>query len=181
MGQGKRMKFLKSVYLFFAVMSLAGISACSSLNSAVGGLFGADTDLTLTFAAESDINPDENKVPSPLFIRMYELKSPKLFSKSDFIDIFENDKEVLGADFIGVQKLKRLKPGESRENSFVLDKETRYVGLYAEFLRYKNAKYKLLIPVTQHDVIGTTINIRISGNKIINADKDDDKVAKNQE
>ena len=156
-----------AVVVFLLVLT----SACSSLNSAVGGLFGADTDLTLSFKVESDINPDENKTPSPLFIRMYELKSPKLFSKANFIDIYEQDKEILGADFVGVQKLKRLKPGEDRENSFVLSKDTKYVGLYAEFLEYKNAKYKLVIPVVQHDVIGTTINIKISGNRIIDTDK----------
>ena len=154
---------------------LVFISACSSLNSAVGGIFGADTDLTISFKVDSDINPDENKIPSPLFIRMYELKSPKLFKKANFIDIYEQDKEILGADFVGVQKLKRLKPGEDRENSFVLSKDTKYVGLYAEFLKYKSAKYKLIIPVIQHDVIGTTINIEISGNKLI----DVDKIAKN--
>jgi len=36
--------------------------------------------------------------------------------------------------------------------------------LYAEFLNYKNAKYKIVFPVTQHDVIGTTKTIYISRN-----------------
>lgn len=157
-----------------AILLLA-VSGCSSLNSAVGGLFGADTDLTISFKVDSDINPDENRRPSPLFIRMYELKSPKLFKKANFIDIYEQDKDILGEDFVAVQKLRRLKPGEDRENSFVLNKDTQYVALYAEFLKYKNAKYKIIIPVVQHDVIGTTINIRVSGNKILDADK----VAKN--
>lgn len=164
--------------LIFSVTSLLTIQGCSSLNSAVGGMFGADTDLTISFDVESDINPDENKVPSPLFVRMYELKSSKLFKKANFIDIYENDKKVLGADLIAVQKLRRLKPGESRENNFVLDEKTRFVGLYAEFLNYKNAKYKIIIPVVQHDVIGTTVNITVTGNKIFNPDKDE-KVASN--
>ncbi len=165
------MKIAKLVHVSILAFVLVFSSACSSLNSAVGGIFGADTDLTLSFKVESDINPDENKIPSPLFIRMYELKSPKLFKKANFIDIYEQDKEILGADFIAVQKLKRLKPGEDRENSFVLNEKTRYIGLYAEFLNYKSAGYKIIIPVVQHDVIGTTVNIKISGNKILNADK----------
>ena len=134
-------------------------------------MFGADTDLTLSFTVDSDINPDEDKTPSPLFVRMYELKSTKLFKKANFIDIYDRDKEALGADFIAVQKLKRLKPGEDRENSFVLNEKTRFVGLYAEFLNYKNARYKIIIPVTQHDVIGTSINIKVSGNRLLDADK----------
>lgn len=172
------MKTLKLIYTVFIVIAMMSVSACSSLNSAVGGMFGADTDLTLSFKVESDINPDENKTPSPLFIRMYELKSAKLFKKANFIDIYEQDKDALGADFVAVQKLKRLKPGENRENSFVLDEKTRFVGLYAEFLNYKNAKYKIIIPVVQHDVIGTSININVSSNQIINAD-DAGQVARN--
>ena len=175
------MKIYNTIYISLLSICVLTLSACSSLNSAVGGLFGADTDLTLTFNVESDINPDENKVPSPLFIRMYQLKSTKLFEKANFIDLYENSKEVLGADFVDMQKLKRLKPGENRENNFVLDEKTRFVGLYAEFLNYKNSRYKLVIPVVQHDVIGTSVNIKVSGTKLINADKDekDDKVASN--
>lgn len=172
------MKILKSIYAIVIALIMVSVAGCSSLNSAVGGMFGADTDLTLSFKVESDINPDENKTPSPLFVRMYELKSTKLFKKANFIDIYEQDKERLGADFISVQKLKRLKPGENRENSFVLNEKTRFVGLYAEFLNYKSAKYKIIIPVVQHDVIGTTININVSGNQILNADKSD-RVANN--
>lgn len=167
------MKTLKAFYAIFFVIAIMPVSACSSLNSAVGGIFGADTDLTLSFKVESDINPDENKTPSPLFVRMYELKSIKLFKKANFIDIYEQDKKMLGADFISVVKLKRLKPGEDRENSFVLDKKTRFVALYAEFLEYKSARYKMIIPVVQHDVIGTTISIKVSGNRIFNADEDE--------
>lgn len=142
------------------------ISGCAAVNSAVGGLFGADTDLTLTFKVAADINPDEGKKPSPLFIRLYELKSVKLFKQVNFIDLYERDKEVLADDMIGVQKLKRIRPGEDREDNLVLDEKTKFVGLYAEFLNYKNAKYKLIIPVTQHDVIGTTKTIFISRNII---------------
>ncbi|MDH5179567.1 MAG: type VI secretion system lipoprotein TssJ [Gammaproteobacteria bacterium] len=142
------------------------ISGCAAVNSAVGGLFNADTDLTLTFKVAADINPDESRKPSPLFIRLYELKSTKMFNQVNFIDLYERDKEVLGEDMIAVQKLKRIRPGEDREDHLVLDEKTKFVGLYAEFLNYKNAKYKLVIPVVQHDFIGTTKTIYISRNII---------------
>ena len=127
--------------LFILVMSLAVllISGCTAINSGVGGYLGLDTDLKLNFEVDSDVNPDERKKPSPLFIRLYELKSTKMFNKSDFIDIYERDQEALGADLIAVQKLRRLTPGEQRHDSFVLDPATRYVALYAEFLRYKDS------------------------------------------
>lgn len=152
----------KNVFAFLGLTVL--VAGCSAINSGIGGLFNADTDLTLTFKVAADINPDESKKPSPLFIRLYELKSTKTFKQANFIDIYENDKDILGPDMVGVQKLKRIRPGEDREDSLVLDEKTKFVGLYAEFLNYKNAKYKMVFPVTQHDVIGTTKTIYISRN-----------------
>lgn len=153
--------------LFSVFLMIVVCSACTTVNSKVGGLLNLDTDLKLAFKVDSDINPDDSKTPSPLFIRMYELKSPKMFKKANFIDLFERDSEALGADMINKQKLKRLKPGEGREESFVLSNETRYVGLYAEFLQYKNSAYKVIIPVVPNNVIRSAATIQLSGNRMV--------------
>ena len=145
---------------------LINISGCTAINQGVGGYLGLDTDLKLSFAVDADINPDERKKPSPLYLRMYELKSTKMFNKADFISLYERDSEVLGADLIAVQKLKPLKPGENRDDSFVLDSKTTYIALYAEFLQYKDSVYRVIIPVVPNNVVSTTATIRISGNKL---------------
>lgn len=147
------------ICLFFLV------SACSSNKSAVGGFFDLDTDLKLNFVIDSDINPDEQGVASPLFVRMYQLKSTTMMAKADFIDLFEQDKQTLGADMLGeVKKLKRFTPGDDRIEQFVLDKNVQYVGLYAEFLNFKDSKFKLLIPVVTNNVFRNSAVVRISGN-----------------
>ena len=149
-------------------ISLVGtLTACQSMNAAVGGYFGLDTDLEIVFKVDADINPDELDKASPLFIRMYELKSKKMINKTDFIDMYERDKEALGADMLAVHKLKRLKPGENRTEHFVLDEKTQFVGLYAEFLEFKESKYKLVIPVVANNVVRNTVIVRVSGNKLI--------------
>lgn len=160
----KRCRISEITLLLLVSMSLI---SCTSVNSKVGGMLNLDTDLLVTFNVDSDINPDEKNRPSPLFVRMYQLKSPKMFNKADFINLYERDKEVLGADLVTKHKLKRFKPGESREELFVLDENTQFIGLYAEFLRYRNATYKLIIPVTAHNVIKNSATITISGNRII--------------
>lgn len=152
--------------LIIPVVLLLASASCTTMNTKVGGLLNLDTDLKLDFVVGADVNPDDNKTPSPLFVRMYELKSPDMFNKANFIDIFERDAEALGADMVSKQRLKHIKPGETREANFVLSKETRYVGLFAEFLRYKNSKYKLVIPVAQTNVISSSATIKISGNRL---------------
>lgn len=157
--------------LFYKVMVLAGfvllLPACSSINSSVGGFFNLDTDLEIKFKVDADINPDDDKKPSPLFVRMYQLKSAKMFNRANFIDLYEKDKDVLGADMISKRKLRRIKPGESRAENFVLNKDARYIGLYAEFLQYKKSSFKLLIPVVPTNVIGTSEDVLIAGNKLV--------------
>ena len=64
-------------------------------------------------------------------------------------------------------KLKLIKPGENRIDQFVLEPETKFVGLYAEFLNFKTAKYKVIIPVVVNNVFKNSVAIRISGNELI--------------
>ncbi len=159
----KPITWMKSIV---AVVALVALPACTSLNTKVGGVLRLDTDLKLTFKADADINPDDKKRPSPLFLKMYELKSTKQFEKANFIDLFERDSEVLGADLVAKQTLKRLRPGDGRADNFVLKPETRYVGLFAEFLQYKDAKFKILIPIAPTNVFASSAVIQITGNTI---------------
>ena len=162
----KLISWLKAVTIVVAIALTPG---CTSLNSMVGGVFNADTDLKLALKADADINPDDKKRPSPLFLRMYELKSTKQFEKANFIDLFERDSEVLGADLVAKQTLKRLRPGDERTDRFVLKPETRYVGIFAEFLQYKDAKFKVLVPVAPTNVFASSAELQISGNRLSHA------------
>lgn len=123
-----------------------------------------DTDVTIRFIADADVNPDDKNRPSPLFVRLYELKSPQQFERANFIDLYERDKEVLGADMLAKQTLKRLKPGDERKDKLVLSTQTRYVGLMAEFFQYQKAKFKIVIPVASENVVASSSVVRISGN-----------------
>ncbi len=143
------------------------ITGCTTVNSKVGSYFNMDTDLEMNFKVDADSNPDEGGKPSPLFVRMYELKAPKMFNKADFIDLYERDEEVLGADLVKRHELKRFTPGDERQDHFVLDKNTQYVALYAEFLDYKDSPYRVVFPVVANNVWRSKANIHITGNAII--------------
>lgn len=160
------MQKTKIAYACAGVILLVVLSACSTMNTKIGGLLNLDTDLDLKFTADANINPDDNNSPSPLYVRMYELKSDKLFKRADFLDIYERDKTVLGSDMIAKHRLKRIVPGEHREKDYVLDKNTHYVGLFAEFQRYKNATFKVIIPVDPTNVVASTSAVHVSGNTI---------------
>ncbi|PUA26842.1 MAG: type VI secretion system-associated lipoprotein [Cellvibrio sp. 79] len=146
--------------LTFLLVMVAG---CSSSKSRVGGVFNLDTDLKLTFQVSSDINPDDNNRPSPVFVRFYQLKSTTAFDKADFIDIYERDKEIFGGDIVNKQTLKPLVPGETRTERLVLEPGTRAIAIYAEFSQYAGSTYKVVFPITENNVIRNTETVQISG------------------
>ena len=148
------------------VAALIFIGGCSSSKSRVGGVLNLDTDLKINFIVDGNINPDDKKRPSPIFVRLYELKSPAIFNKADFIDLYERDKEILGGDHLNKQTLKPLSPGLGRTDTLVLKNGAAYVGLYAEFSQYRGSAYKITFPVTEHNVMKNEITIKISGTEM---------------
>ncbi len=157
----------------FVLFSLAVlVSGCSSSKSRVGGVLNLDTDLKVNFIVDGDINPNDKKRPSPIFIRLYELKSPTIFNKTDFIDLYERDKEILAGDYINKQTLKPLSPGVGRTDTLVLKNGASYVALYAEFSQYRGSAYKITFPVTENNVMKNEITIKISGTQMSVVTKD---------
>lgn len=158
-------KYFFRILAVFAL--LIPLLSCTKVNSGVVGMFNLDTDLKLILLAGKDINPDEKHSPSPLFIRLYELSSDQAFNRADFLELYEKDDALLGKDLIAKRELNRLVPGETQEDGFVLDANTRYVGLFAEFYEYKNSKYKLVFPVTPKNVVKNTVRIEVTSNQML--------------
>lgn len=156
----------KSVRAFVVLAAVLLLASCSTVNHKLGEALNLDTDLKLQILAADEINPDEKNQSSPVFVRLYELSSTQAFEKADFIDIYERDAEVLGDTLVAKQELKRVVPASERIERFVLSKDTRYVGLFAEFFRYKDSRAKVVFEVTSSNVIRNAIEVRVSGNSL---------------
>ena len=169
MGVKVRMSILKiSAVRFYAGLFAAVLmtSACSSSKSRVGSALDLDTNLKINFIVDSNINPDENKRPSPVYVRVYELKSPTIFQKADFIDLYERDTTILGADFVNKQVLKPLSPGVNRTDNLLLKNGAINIGLYVEFSQYRGVNYKVNVPVVEHSLTKNEVTVKISGTDI---------------
>lgn len=158
---------VKSIIKFSIVsMLIVMLSSCTSVNRGVGAVLDLDTDVKMEFSIDEFVNPDEQDQASPVFVRLYELTDITQFESADFIDLYERDEDVLGKSFVARQELKPFIPGSVREESFVLDKETQYIGLFVEFFRYKDSKSTIVFPVTTTNVVRNLVRIRIVDNKI---------------
>lgn len=156
--------------IFIAVIiSLAFIvllSGCSSTRNPLGAAFNFDTDLRLLISAGADINPNQNSRSSPLVIRLYELKDIAAFQTADFVDLYERDEALLSGSLVGRHLLKAVVPGEERQERLVLTPGTTHVGLLAEFAQYRGSGYKVVFPVTQHNVVRDVVRVSLSGTEI---------------
>lgn len=161
---GKWQYLIKTQCKFGFILLFVLMSGCSAINEKVGTRLNLETNLKLQIVASPSVNPDESDRASPVYLRLYQLSDPKAFENASFLDLYEKDKEVLADTFISKQELKRVTPDSSRVERFVLTKGTRYVAIFAEFFKYKEARAKVVFPITSSNVIRDSVKINISGN-----------------
>lgn len=96
--------------------------------------------------AAADVNPSVSKRPSPLLVRVYELKSATAFNSADFLALFQRDQAELGPDLVGREEF-MLNPGESRPITKTLAPETRFIGVFAAYRDLERARWRAVVAV----------------------------------
>lgn len=104
------------------------------------------TKVTGSVEASATINPSTSQRPSPLMLRIYELKSPAAFNGADFMSLYQRDQAELAADLVAREEL-TLAPGEVRPLSKTLSPDTRYIGVVGAFRDLEHARWRALATV----------------------------------
>lgn len=131
--------------LFSAALlaTLAVLGGCSALSP--------NSDLTkldLSLQGSDRLNPDLNGRPSPIVIRLIELKHPVAFENADFFSLYQRPKEVLSPDLVIKEELE-LRPGEQRDLKLYVQDGSRYVGVLAAYRDLPESNWRFVIPL-QH-------------------------------
>lgn len=119
-------------------MLLAGCSALSPLSSL--------TKLDLTLAAGERLNLDLHGRPSPVVVRLIELRHPVAFENSDFFSLYERAEQVLPKDWVSAEELE-LRPGERRLLKLSVAPHSRYVGVLAAYRDLPHVQWRWVLPV----------------------------------
>jgi type VI secretion system protein VasD len=99
----------------------------------------------MTISVSEDANPDSNGRPSPVVVRVYQLKTDAAFTASEFFPLFDDEQKVLGPELISRDEFV-LAPAERRTIDVALSGETRYVGAIAAFRDIRNSEWRVLVP-----------------------------------
>ena len=106
----------------------------------------AKVKATMTLSASKDVNPDSSGRPSPIVVRVYQLRADAMFSSADFFAVFNDEQKVLGAEMITHDEYV-LVPGEQRPIDVTIGNETRFIGVIAAFRDIRNAQpWRVVIP-----------------------------------
>jgi type VI secretion system protein VasD len=121
------------------------------------------TRVELAIEALPDINPDGTGRPSPLLVRVYQLKTVAAFEGADFFALYQNEPAVLAADLVHKAEF-MLRPGERRPLDFEPRPEASALAAFAAFRNLDTAVWRATTPLTPHQT--HRIELRIGGNRI---------------
>jgi len=107
----------------------------------------------LTVAATADTNPDANGRPSPVVVRVYQLKADVAFNAAEFFALFDDEMKVLGPDLIGRNEY-TMAPSERRTLELDVSADAKFVGVIAAYRDIRNAQWRTIVqaPLKKDDV-----------------------------
>jgi type VI secretion system protein VasD len=117
------------------VLSLAG---CTSNSSNVAH---EPVRLDLSIKASSGVNPDDEKRPAPIVVRIYELKNADAFNSADFFSLQDKDKAVLADDLVARDQF-QLRPGEEKTIHRNANQATTTLGVIAGYRDLPNSVWR---------------------------------------
>lgn len=96
--------------------------------------------------ATARLNPSVSDRPSPVLVRVYELRARPAFDGADFMSLFQSDTATLGADLVAKDEF-TLSPGESRPWSRTLSPDTRWLAVFVAFRDLEHAQWRAVAAI----------------------------------
>jgi type VI secretion system protein VasD len=121
---------------------LLALAACPAL-AACGSKPPKPTATHAQIIVSGDVNPDSSGRPSPIVVRVFQLKNDGEFASSDFFALYDKEKETLGASFLSREEYV-LAPGETRKFDMPINPEARFLGVLAAYRDIRSAHWRAL-------------------------------------
>ena len=115
------------------------------------GCSASPTIINVTLNASPEVNPDLSERPSPIVVRVYELKSLGTFEAADFYNLFDNPEAILGAALVSSVQF-HLNPGETQRYNQTTSPETNYIAVTAAYRKLDHAVWRdhIIMPAAKN-------------------------------
>jgi type VI secretion system protein VasD len=114
------------------------------------------TLINVEVIASLKVNPNNINRPSPIVVRLYELKSLTAFNSADFDSLFNNDKALLGDDLVKQEQF-TLRPGGQKIYRNEPSEESHYLGAVAAYRNIDRAAWRTSAPLPAHRTTNFTL------------------------
>ena len=101
------------------------------------------TKLQIRIEVSNGVNPDTSLRPSPIKVRLYELKDVGAFNEADYFSLDTSDKVVLAADMLAKDEF-ILRPGEVKVLERKSHSQTTAIGVLAGYRDLPNATWRVV-------------------------------------
>lgn len=119
--------------------------------------------LTITVTGGAAINPNSEGTPTPVVVRLYELKQSSGFEGADFFDLQDGAQATLGPDLVRNERI-ALRPGQTVETTWTLDDGSRTVGATAAFRDIDRASWRATAPLSAEKA--QALKVTVSGKSV---------------
>lgn len=92
------------------------------------------------------VNPDVNSRPSPIVMRIYELKNLGKFEDADFYKLSDDYEAALGSDLLASEQF-HLRPGEIKTLKHAVAPQTKYIAVTAAYRDINAAVWRAFIRI----------------------------------
>lgn len=140
------------------IFGAAILAVAVGLAAGCGGEQDETTVMNAYIAASTKVNPDFDGRPSPIVVRIYELKSRNLFDTADFYDMYSDEKAILGDEFLRRTE-HQIRPGDVLPVDIELREDTRYIGVLAAYRDVNEAKWRDSVAVAAEKKFRLSINL----------------------
>ena len=130
------MRILRTMPTVFLLAGCAALMACSTPPPKP-----QPVNLKLNITASADVNPDAQNRPSPVVIRIYQLKDDAAFKGADFFALYDKEEALLAAALVSRVEFE-LAPGEKKTVDYSVSPDTRFVGVAAAYRDIRNAQWR---------------------------------------
>ena len=96
----------------------------------------------------ADVNPDPTGRPSPIVVRLYQLKEEGAFNSAGYFALWDKEQATLGPSLESREEYE-LQPGQTRELILKIPPEARYLAAVAAYRDLNNARWKALSPAPE--------------------------------
>lgn len=143
----------QSITLFILLLMTSIFSGCSSKKPSKPA-----TIINAEVLTTDVINPDGEGRPSPIVVRLYELKTLGTFNTAEFFPLYNEEAATLGDDLVYREEFS-LMPGGKKLFTRTPSADTQYLAVTAAFRNIDQAIWKGAVPIPVERITNLIIQL----------------------